>query len=267
MRIISKFHDYYDCIMREGVDPSRVWVRNEEVIYCQEKLPAYKGDKPEKRKKIVPWPFPESPSIGRYHYRDDKISRTQYMIGFCGKVYPMLKYTLPSKIPVGHIGYEEPQPNFLWNIEDVNEWHQSFLDEDAWNKFTGKKGYKGYKSFCAQAKYAKFFEEVEQGQKRYEKLFVEFNTPVFVGVMGMYDQDTRFILNAKLNELDFVKKFDPYQAFQEIDMYFGSVLLGSDGHKSKYKGQMIEPELDDVTKRDSKGFDKWSFRKEPTKKK
>ena len=248
MRIISKFHDYYDCIMREGMDLTQVWVRNEESIYCNERKPAYDGDKPTKRKKLFKWTFVKMPTVGRHAIKDGIIKK-QHMIGFCGKIYPMLEYAKDSG-----------EPQFLWNLKDVCEFYEKHLTEEQWEAFNGKKY--GFMHSYYHKHYTEFFEKSKQQESSFEKLFIEFNTPVFVAVRDSRERDDRIILNAKLADLDFVKKFDPYQAYQEIQMFFGSALSGSDGHKAKYKGQMIEPNIDDITKAESKGFDKWSFRKE-----
>jgi hypothetical protein len=61
-----------------------------------------------------------------------------------------------------------------------------------------------------------------------------------------------------LKDVEFFRVFDPHTTYQEIFMYISGVLGGN----------MKEiPEMSDDDMRDSKGFDKWSFRKEPSSKK
>jgi hypothetical protein len=86
MYIISKFHDYYDCLMKQGLDKTLIYHRNEETIA----------------------PLPHN--LGIYHYYQDfikktvngyfylpRLSATGYahtyvtintgLLGFCGKQY------------------------------------------------------------------------------------------------------------------------------------------------------------------------------------
>jgi hypothetical protein len=60
-----------------------------------------------------------------------------------------------------------------------------------------------------------------------------------------------------LKDFEFYRKIDTYTAFQELAMFWGGL------------AQPNRP-IPDVTDKDmvtAKGFNKWSFRKEPTKKK
>jgi hypothetical protein len=241
MRIISKFRDYYDCIMREGMDLTQVWVREKSVFYCEPKT---------QTKQKMEWPFP------KMHLFHNKLfgqkEETLYIVGFCGKLYPAFKWS----------GKDE---SLCWDMEQIDEHHQRTLSESQFKDYKRNKWVTGFRP---RQKYQKFFDELASKEKSLERLFIEHNTPVFIAKEGSWLLPT-ITFNACLQDevVDFIKKFDPYQAYQEIQMYFGSVLLGSDGHKSKYKGQMIEPEIDDVTKAESKGFNQWSFRKEPKAKK
>lgn len=68
-----------------------------------------------------------------------------------------------------------------------------------------------------------------------------------------------FIVNPILKDYEFYKIFDSFLAFQEIQMYISGVLGNSEKDTI---------EIDDKHKITQHGFDnKWSFRKEPTKKK
>lgn len=63
------------------------------------------------------------------------------------------------------------------------------------------------------------------------------------------------IVDACLKDYEFFRLKDPYTDFQEIQMYLGSVLSNN---------QEKIPKIDDKTLAQAKGFDKWSFRKEPS---
>ena len=84
----------------------------------------------------------------------------------------------------------------------------------------------------------------------------KFNTPIFM--YHVKENKKKIIINPNLKEFKFYKVIDSFQAFQEIQMFIGGV-LGSN------ENEMIE--IADKYKIKKHGFDKWSFRKEPQKKK
>ena len=97
------------------------------------------------------------------------------------------------------------------------------------------------------------------------ELFREYKVPIFI-VRYIYPWDAPentdcqrhagnyIILNGELKPHNFVRVFDPYAAFQEISMYLGGV-LGTNNPPI--------PHVSDEDLSAAKGFDKWSFRKEP----
>ena len=89
-------------------------------------------------------------------------------------------------------------------------------------------------------------------------LFRKFKVPIFV-----FDADSRsprndnaFIINANLKEFEFYKVVDAFTAFVETQNYISGVL----GTSEK---EIIE--VEDKYKIGQHGFDKWSFRREPSK--
>jgi hypothetical protein len=64
------------------------------------------------------------------------------------------------------------------------------------------------------------------------------------------------IYNPKLKDWQFYRIVDTYTAYQEVFMYLGSLAV-----------PLKEiPEISDKIMRDAKGFDEWSFKKPPSKK-
>jgi len=87
-----------------------------------------------------------------------------------------------------------------------------------------------------------------------ERLFKENRSPLFVAKERKY-YDCLINYNAPLKDFEFYKIFDPHTAYQEISMYMYN-----------FAEPMKEiPEISDETMAEIKGFDKWSFRKEPKK--
>lgn len=80
-----------------------------------------------------------------------------------------------------------------------------------------------------------------------------YEEPIFVvyGINGL-PPSIEIISNCNLGDFHFQRIFDPYSAFQRIHEYLGS----------QARPEKPIPKLDDITMRDIKGFDKFSFRKD-----
>jgi hypothetical protein len=112
--------------------------------------------------------------------------------------------------------------------------------------------------------YDLFFEECKKKQNDYMKLFEDKRSPIFVATSNSSyaahraDSKQRLITyNARLTDYDFIRVFDPAHAYQEIWMFMNNMALP----------MKPIPVFDDVTMAESKGFNKFSFRKDPIKKK
>jgi hypothetical protein len=84
-------------------------------------------------------------------------------------------------------------------------------------------------------------------------MFEEKRCPVFVAQASSRYSSGTIEWNALLNQHDFMRVFDPYTAFQEIEMFMSNLAIP----------QKPMPVIPDELKAESKGFDKWSFRKLP----
>ena len=238
MRIISDFHDYYDCIQSSGQDLETIYFR--------------------KRKKVAlnELPFPAF----RCKYSQSKVFFREIIVGFCGKIYPVLK------INCRHYG-EEDTEYFCYNVNEVDEVVRTNCKkkEIAAYLVRGSKKY-----WCEHSKYwynehrrtfiEQFFNKCAEEQDAYNELFITSKSPIFVAryYSKIYPKCQHSIIyNDSLQKIQFVRLFDPYMAFQEIYSYISNI------------AQPLKP-IPDISDRDmleAKGFDKkWSFRKEPTKK-
>jgi hypothetical protein len=70
VRIISKFHDYYDCIQKYGQDDGMMFIRNQEDIYFHK--------------------YPNMRSVTSYTLGD--LWYIEFNIGFAGKVYQCFEF-------------------------------------------------------------------------------------------------------------------------------------------------------------------------------
>ena len=270
MRIISDHRDYYDCVMSQGMDLTCVWVRRlEEVEF---------GNKPRWHTPGVifgngEWPFPECPGT---YWIGEKIEISQYMIGFCGKVYPVLEISKTG--PDG-------KKTFCRSLEDIDvfvEDNFKKIEVDTY-KLTKKKTWHWRRKGVGISRkdLREFFEECRQQEESFKNIFVDNGCPVFVAAYKTrYDKYSTIVYHGRredperpddkprvlksnanhvlLKDFEFYKVFATQQAFQEIWQYISGIL----GLNNPYV-----PEMDDLTKRDGHGFNEWSFRKEPTKRK
>ena len=76
MRIISDFHDYYDVVQASGQDQSLIYNRKEKTV------------------ELTNYPFPFF-RFSAYYWPDPfTLQVQQHIVGFCGKVYPVLALAL-----------------------------------------------------------------------------------------------------------------------------------------------------------------------------
>jgi len=99
---------------------------------------------------------------------------------------------------------------------------------------------------------------VEKQKEKHRELFEQERCPIFVAESHETDRITwkavgTITFNPCLKDYDFMRVFDPYQAFQEISMFMGNLA----------EPRKPIPAIDDKTMAEIKGFDKWSFRKPP----
>lgn len=167
-----------------------------------------------------------------YCYRRDFES---IYIGFCGKIYFAIL-----------AGYQ----NVCYDLNDLDNYVSGkFSKKDKQSYFDGR--YCLGNSFYSRGSLKHRFEEAKnKSGYGYEKLFIEHNTPIFV----VNECTNSIFINPILKEYQFYRVVDPYTAFQEVSMYVGGVL------RSPTKPI---PDIPDTVMRDIKGFDKWSFKKEP----
>jgi len=227
MRIISNFRDYYDCVQGMGQDRSLVYLRHP----VTENLDR-NG-----------FPFPCA-------YKDPWISKgeivaQQIIVGFCEKLYPLWHMTYAWRDEhsnkVRHkyykicISVDEVEEHLYeyGHKDDIKDWREP----SKYGHPFGRKILEKVVSRCAAEAY------------KYKKYFLKHRCAQFVATRS------HITYHGNLNRVEFYRVIDPYTAFQEISMYWGG--LAHPENKI--------PEIDDVTMAEAKGFDKYSFRKDPTK--
>tara|TARA_Y100000034_G_scaffold8165_2_gene8949 strand:+ start:17497 stop:18261 length:765 start_codon:yes stop_codon:yes gene_type:complete len=254
MRIISNFRDYYDCVQAHGQDQGFVYVRNPETLNF-----AYNE-----------WTDPDGMGIWSFPYIRSAYSRskfylTEHIIGFCGKIYPVIELRKEAT----------SDPVVCYNVEDV----VNFINGAGFKKKeieefngAGKKRYNYWRTNWHDPNkktFEKFFAKCVEQHEQHEGIFLKSGCPIFVATYRDRWRHSRSVatptwkpstitFNGELKGLGFYKIFSTALAYQEISMYLGGV-LGTGN-----------PPVPDVSNNDlieAKGFNlKTSFRKEKEKK-
>lgn len=260
MRIISKFHDYYDGIQAHGQDDRVVFQRVEEKIpfFCEEhKLSS----------KIIKVSTPND--IFRYRFKNGKeLNRKFYLLGFCGKIFPFIE-----------MNYEERREgetkkkvtNFVFSSKEYEDFLTEIPDKKTREMYIDRfdQGDVKRKRYKLRGRYINndsrkiinsFF---EFSNTEDVDIFYKFKVPIFL--IHIYDRrsSSKFnynkefdyiILNPNLEQFGFQRIKDPYTVFQEIEMFISGV-LGI--------GEPNTVEVSNENRITKHGFDDYSFRKRP----
>lgn len=234
MKIISEHRDFYDTAQAWGNDDSLVYERIE------------------KRLEMYPFGGFFSHPVGG---RNPTLSVKSFVVGFCGKTYYGVEINLFSQPP--------GERKFCYSLADVDSWVEShfppkkvafYKEKDAsrkstWNYYQRRKDFETY--FKPRNPENTGW---AVGGKRLQEFFLKHHTPVFVA----YSEKTGMgytLINGKLKDVEFFRVFDPYTAFQEITMFMSNLAVPL----------KPIPEISDEDMVSIKGFDKFSFRKDPKK--
>ncbi len=246
MRIVSKFHDYYDSVQGMGQDQGLLYIREESEVDLN-----------------WHWPWPS------VHYWDQKPwNLYTHVIGFCNKIYPCLS----QWIVVGKDsnGYDLHEQQFCYNVEEFDALAQRKLTKKELEVYNEprKKGKFWRHGGILRWKVVDFFKAFEPLTHKYAKLFDENRSPVFAATLKGYvdnegrvsrysGQAPKIVYNARLNEYHFQRVKDTYTAFQEVSMFMSNLAVPMKSIPKMSDDDMVE----------IKGFNKFSFRKDPSGKK
>lgn len=248
MRIISKFDDYYDPIQRMGFDPSLIYHRR------TEKIEINLAD--------VRW---------HRHTIDKQSTRFRELMN---DEYDSNEFDKPSVWHMSHL----IQRGFN-NIQKTERRLRSLEVEDVYAHIIGFCGrffvfhelsfLHHEKSYMVYGPDDRFIRALKKDDRRTvivgevsdlflgNEVFLEYDCPIFhIMTTGRYGNKADLVLNPKLDALGFQKIVDPFTAYQELSMFLGSVLVK----------EQNPDQVSDRSMARAKGFDDWSFRRPPTKK-
>ena len=225
MRIISKFKDYYDnAICYSYCDHSNIYVRNEQE-YIDNTL--------------------NITALKYYPFFNHSIL-TFNILGFCGKFYLIIDYN-----GVYYININDLIDNFKpTNISLYKKYLESVTYENP-----------GYKKVQVKDKLVRLPEKIlnqfleVNSNTLLQNLFIKYGIPYFlIKLTDIYGvKNPKLITNFNsLKTLKFYKVFNANQTYQELEMFFNSVLV-----RSESPAQILDSKVL-IT---AKGFDvKTSFR-------
>jgi hypothetical protein len=230
MLISSKFHDYYDSVTSYGVDKTVVYIRTETEI-------AWKN-------KEVSVPYEEKI---KWDAKDVTYEVNKYVIGFCGKLYPVIEF----RLYVAESGFRS---QFFYDVESVKEFMAKRKMQNSERTYFWRENFyvtseTGLKNWFDTARWNVLL-----------PLFHEHKVPVFVFGRDFTKPSGRaikLVLNPRLKNFQFFKAQDTVTAFQSIYMYISGVLGIS---------APTTVEISDKEMAKKKGHDsKYSFKKPPGK--
>lgn len=226
MLIISKFRDYYDTIGEP--DKQLVYRRDWSLVDSRFDRTVWR----------VPGRYPlRTEPFDKYRFNTNGPGHTMFVVGFCGKEYVgaylngymNMKYDgsevcfYPGPLAAPRITYDR--------LEIVEHIHPT--DE------------KDRRSLL---------EQVDNVNRREsDELFLQLGCPVYLIFPNPTNDYKNLIVNPRLSDLGFASRLDPVTANQEIAMYLGDRLRARDKDTI---------EVSDDLRAASRGFDKWSFRRE-----
>lgn len=246
MKIYSKFKDYYDIALQYGEQSDVVFERKMEHVAVKKTsdkkltpLEAVANEVFQKLKNAAPYNF----------YIDKKFIFSPMMVVFCGKLYPgvhVRNHTQNTPTPI--------DDGCFFDYQSLQSHLEKFGCDTSEIK---EEGFRWYgKQFKEKNKnpIETFFNK--SGDDIFSSQLIEHKIVTAVVTYSYNSQGEHFTINLPLNEVQFFRKFDAWQAYQELSMYIGGVIAPESKPMTviadKYK--VIEH-----------GFDNMSFRKAPTK--
>lgn len=228
MLIISKFHDYYDHVQQAGVDKHVVLQRKQEYV----DIPKGLRQRPCELARVA-----TKENATKYNrFREGRVYNLDWLY-FCGKAYPCI---------ISH---------FVNEAGEVSDFKKHTIQEVESIIPKTSKYYK--KSWNMDMTPQQTLHAAYSGSREVQtEIFRDLNVPYFSTVLV---KDERYrdsyvrkvLLYPNLTNYTSYLNMDAFTTYQEIEMYCSGVLG---------VGEPETIEVSDISKRDSKGFDKFSFK-------
>lgn len=245
MLIVSDFHDYYDVILKYGVDKSVVYKRKEvEIDGVDDQTPIIGviGDSWWSRGKTIKPSLPFKYDFG--------------VVGFCGKIHPIvIIHEEVEKKGLTSFLAPEIKSTYFYRADELDSFIINHKDKKKKKSYLTPKRYWYSKGDTNQGLTHQFFNHFKDIKN--DVLFCEMDTPIFSYIGGDV-QKRKLRKNPSLKDLEFFKVEDPFSAYQKIYQYISGVLGIS-------TNELLE--ISDEDMKAEKGFFEWSFKTPPGTKK
>ncbi len=259
MRIISDFKDFYDPVQRQGQDKNCTWLRKAEVFEYKV-LPSFD------RKNKFHW---INISLPVSKFRTVSFTVLPHVLGFCGELYPFLEIYHWNDDNSRVVCYD-----VVSSDETISEFVENYCQRS--HKYSPR-------SYGLEKQDIQIFFDEMSVNKNLKGIFVENQAPIFIVNLcynkivfhGRNNTKELPVVNGvalkatdlssegyyrqsylSLKDFAFFKVRDSYRAFQDIHQYLSGVLG---------VGHPYVPEMSDAVKIAAHGYDKFSFRKQPSK--
>lgn len=227
MLIISKHLDYYDGLSKQYLDRSIVYNRTKEDFPNSNIRFGSELGSILNLYKSIPRTGDYYPSLKRYENFMEPI-----LIGFCGEFYLGYRCHLITDV----------EESYLYTQGEVIDKYTE-LKKDIRNRYIyGFEEKKIINSFLEINKY------------KNDNIFIELDCPVFTIRLDRYSNINPFIItkNPILKDISFQRIKDTFTCFQDIQTFISNILVKKE----------VDTIINDIDLLHSKGYDKYSFRKE-----
>lgn len=230
MKILSKYRDYYDIGLSYGIDNEVVFERYSKTF--------------------------ETKLLNRYRIKklsfcNDKNEIKIYYnyIVFCEELHPFIKIEeIEFKIENKEKVINDVKKEFLYSANEVNKYFENLF-------FRYKIKY--YESSYSKELISEFFNEKREDILEFfintNSFYCLFEQYIYLGEREFKYTGYKCVTHPILKEYKFIKLLEPLKAYQKLFMYISA-------KKSKEENKKFE--IEDKYKIQSKGFDKYSFRKQ-----
>jgi len=250
MKLISTFYDYYDsakCFsFCEGSEAIYIRKSKEHTIELPSMHSTYYVSSN--------WFYNRSYRLSEFIFPEVSFS----IVGFCGKFYAFYKITVPKHSKEYYSYHREHEyaedVNIYFYGKDTNLLTEFFIDKickKTYHLFIKRLKKKPKKLNILNDNLITFKRKTEYYlvniTPKLEPLFLKYETPCFLITKDKYKNHYVLKTNPTLKDIQFFKVFVPTLAYQEIEMFFNSVLV-----------QNEEPLqiTDSIVLLEAKGFDK-----------
>ena len=250
MRIISSFKDYYDKAQAYGIDPRLVYVRETREIETRDQRTNKTLHEPPMQLQKFYQRTPDALLGGTYPHGGFRygLQFCKGVLAFCGTLYPFVI------VENGRCCYDIDHLRAELIAVSATTETLAYLEGPQ------KKMGRGWKRHISQLEKERLHRASWTALLAGDRALDDEAHRAYASPVILYvDQVMHWphiVINPRLNQINFQTQVDPVTAWQRLSMYVGNNLV-----------TQKDPEvgLTDKLRRDTAGFDEWSFKKRSVK--